>query len=144
MDDGSEAQTIRHILAQTRRIAVLGIKTAAQAGQPAYYVPQYLVAAGFTIVPVPVYYPDAREILGQPVYRRVRDIPGRVDLVNVFRRSADLAAHLDDLLAARPAAVWLQLGIHDAGFSSALRAAGIDVVENRCLMVEHRRWLEQP
>ena len=137
--DGSDEDSISAILARTQRIAVLGIKTEAQANQPAFYVPQYLVAAGFTVVPVPVYYPEVREILGQPVYRRLADIPQPVDLVDVFRRSQDLGAHLDDILAVKPAAVWLQLGIHDAAFTARLRAAGIAVVENRCLMVEHRR-----
>jgi predicted CoA-binding protein len=122
------------------RIAVLGIKTEAQADQPAYYVPAYLAAAGLEVVPVPVYYPEARVILGQPVYRRLVDVPGPIDLVDVFRRPKDLAGHLDDLLAKRPAAVWLQLGIRDDAFAARLVEAGIDVVQDRCLMVDHRRW----
>jgi predicted CoA-binding protein len=134
----SEAD-LRALLAATRRIAVLGIKTRAAAGQPAYYVPEYLQRAGFEIVPVPVYYPEAIEILGQPVYRRVQEIPGAVDLVCVFRRPQDLAAHLDDLLIAQPRAIWLQSGIRDDAFAHRLTEAGIDVVQDRCLMVEHRR-----
>lgn len=130
---------LRALLAVTRRIAILGIKTSAAAGQPAYYVPEYLQLAGFEIVPVPVYYPEATEILGRPVYRRVQEIPGVVDLVCVFRRQQDLAAHFDDLLLARPRAVWLQSGIRDDVFARRLTEAGIDVVQDRCLMVEHRR-----
>ena len=126
------------ILARTRRIAVLGIKTEAQANQPAFYVPKYMHSAGFEIVPVPVYFPDATEILGQRVYRRLVEIPGDLDLVNVFRRPRDLAAHLDDILAKKPKAVWLQLGIHDDAFANALERAGIEVVQNRCIMVDHR------
>jgi predicted CoA-binding protein len=124
------------------RVAVLGIKTEAQADQPAYYVPAYLAspAAGLEVVPVPVYYPEARVILGQPVHRRLVDVPGPIDLVDVFRRPKDLAAHLDDILAKQPAAVWLQLGIRDDAFAARLVEAGIDVVQDRCLMVEHRRW----
>ena len=127
---------IRRVLGQTRRIAVLGIKTEQQAGQPAFYVPQYLVEAGFDVVPVPVYYPEVQTILGRPVYRRVADIPGGVDLVDVFRRPQDLRQHLDDLRAARPKAVWF----HDDTVAAELRAAGIDVIQDRCLMVEHRRF----
>jgi predicted CoA-binding protein len=134
----SDAQ-LRELLDRTRRIAVLGIKTPAAAGQPAHYVPAYLQQAGFELVPVPVYYPEATEILGAPVYRRMQDVPGSIDLVCVFRRPQDLAAHLSDLLAARPRAVWLQSGIRDDAFAAALLEAGIEVVQDRCLMVEHRR-----
>ncbi len=130
---------MRALLARTRRIAVLGIKTLTQRGQPAIEVPRYLDRAGFDLVPVPVYYPDVETILGRPVFRRLVDVPGPIDLVNVFRKPADLAGHLDDLLAKRPAAVWLQSGIRSDTFAEALLAAGIDVVQDRCLMVDHRR-----
>ena len=82
---------------------------------------------------------DFREILGAPVVRSLGEISGTVDLVNVFRRAEDLPAHLDALLALRPPAVWLQSGIRDDDFARALTRAGIDVVQDRCLMVEHRR-----
>jgi predicted CoA-binding protein len=131
------------LLAATRRIAVLGIKTSAQADQPAFYVPQYLLHAGFDVIPVPVYYPEINEILGRPVYRRLADIPGTIDLVDVFRRSADVEKHLDDLLAAKPKAVWFQLGIRNQRVAQALVQAGISVVQDRCLMVEHRQCLAQ-
>ncbi|MDB4932266.1 MAG: CoA-binding domain protein [Myxococcaceae bacterium] len=130
---------LRALLAPLQRVAVLGIKTEAQSSQPAYYVPAYLAGAGVEVVPVPVYYPEATSILGRPVFRTVAAIPGGVELVDVFRRPDDLTAHLDDLLAAKPRAVWLQSGIRHAAFCDALRAAGIDVVQDRCLMVEHRR-----
>lgn len=118
---------------------MLGIKTITQRGQPAIEVPRYLDRAGFDLVPVPVYYPDVEQILGRPVFRRLVDIPGDIDLVNVFRKASDLAAHLDDIIAKRPAAVWLQSGIRDDAFAEALLAAGIDVVQDRCIMVDHRR-----
>src|SRR3954464_3378003 len=79
-----DSEGIRELLIRIRRIAVLGIKTEAQASQPAFYVPQYLARVGFEIIPVPVYYPEAIHILGQKVYRRLVDVPGEVDLVNVF------------------------------------------------------------
>ncbi len=134
-------ERIRELLAATRRIAVLGIKTEGQRRQAAYYVPEYLVEAGFEVVPVPVYYPEVTTILGQPVYRRLADVPGAIDLVNVFRRSEDVAGHVDDILAKRPAAVWLQLGIRDDAVAEQFARAGIRVVQDRCLMVEHRRLL---
>ncbi|MGZ5166735.1 MAG: CoA-binding protein [Burkholderiales bacterium] len=126
------------VLEQTRTIAVLGIKTEAQAGQPAFYVPQYLETAGFQVIPVPVYYPDVTEILGHRVYRKLTDIPDGVDLVNVFRRSEDVPQHLDDILAKKPKAVWMQLGIRNDEVAKKLAQAGIKVVQNRCLMVDHR------
>ena len=131
------------LLARTKRIAVLGIKTEAQSDQPAFYVPKYLQNAGFEVVPVPVYYPDVTEILGQRVYRKLADVPGEIDLVDVFRKPSDLAGHLDDILAKRPKAVWLQLGIQDDAFASALQRAGIEVVQNRCIMVDHRSCQSQ-
>lgn len=131
---------IAGLLARTRRIAVLGIKTEAQRGQPAFDVPRYLDAAGFEIVPVPVYYPEVSSILGKPVFRRLVDIPGPIDLVDIFRKAADLEPHLEDILAKRPSAIWLQAGIRNDAFAARVAAAGIDVVQDRCLMVEHRRW----
>jgi hypothetical protein len=130
---------IRDLLRSTRRVAVLGIKTEAQADQAAFYVPRYLADAGVDVVPVPVYYPDAKEILGKPVYRKVSDVPGAVDLVDVFRRPSDVPGHLDDLKAKRPRAVWLQLGIRNDQAAEALAREGILVVQDRCLMVEWRR-----
>ena len=129
---------LRHLLAETKTIAVLGIKTEAQAGQPAFYVPQYLQRAGFQIVPVPVYYPDVTHILGQPVYRKLKEIPFPIDLVDVFRRSQDVEPHLDDILAASPKAVWMQSGIQNDAVAEKLAKAGIKVVQDRCLMVDHR------
>ena len=129
---------IRALLNETRTIAVLGIKTEAQARQPAFYVPSYLQTAGFRVIPVPVYYPDAVQILGQQVYRRLVDIPIDVDLVNVFRLSQDLPPHVDDILAKGPKAVWLQSGIRNDAVAETLAKAGIKVVQDRCIMVDHR------
>ena len=129
---------IRVLLSETRTIAVLGIKTEAQAGQPAFYVPNYLQTAGFRIIPVPVYYPEVVQILGQQVYRRLIDIPIDVDLVNVFRLSQDLPPHVEDILAKMPRAVWLQSGIRNDAVAETLAKAGIKVVQDRCIMVDHR------
>lgn len=132
-DDDAIAALVRGL----RRVAVLGIKTEAQAGQPAFDVPAYLARAGLEVVPVPVYYPEVTAILGQPVFRRVRDVPGPIDVVDVFRRSSDVPGHLDDLLAARPKAVWMQSGIAHREVAEQLARAGIQVVQDRCLMVDH-------
>lgn len=127
---------ITRVIAATKRIAVLGIKVDPE--QPAHYVPAYAQRAGFAIVPVPVYYPEVTEILGEPVYRRVADVPGTVDMVNVFRRPRDVPAHVDDIIAKKPKSVWLQLGIRNDEAAERLARAGIDVVQDRCLMVELR------
>ena len=126
---------IRALLERTRRIAVLGIKTP-ESGQPAYYVAEYAKRAGYEVVPVPVYYPDVTEILGEPVYRTLAAIPGEIDMVDVFRRAKDIEAHVDDILAKRPASVWFQLGIRNDAVAERLAREGIDVVQDRCLLVE--------
>jgi uncharacterized protein len=134
----TDTTQIRELLSATNTIAVLGIKTEAQANQPAFYVPNYLDRAGFQIIPVPVYYPKVLQILGKKVYRKLADIPVDVDLVNVFRRSEDVAAHLEDILTKQPKAVWMQSGITNQAVAEKLAKAGIRVVQDRCLMVDHR------
>jgi len=135
----SSRDEIAGILRETRRIAVLGIKTEAQREKPAFYVPEYMQRVGYDIVPVPVYYPEATEILGQPVYRSVSQVPGAIDMVNVFRRPRDIPPHVGDILAAAPKIVWFQLGIAHDEAAEAFARAGIRVVQDRCLLVEHRR-----
>jgi predicted CoA-binding protein len=130
---------VARIVRENTRIAVLGIKTEAQRDQPAFYVAEYMARAGYDIVPVPVYYPDATEILGRPVYRTVQAVPAPVAMVNVFRRPRDIPPHVEDILAARPRVVWLQLGIRHDAAAETWAKAGIQVVQDRCLLVEHRR-----
>jgi predicted CoA-binding protein len=131
---------IRDAILQAKRIAVLGIKTEKQADQPSFYVPQYLASAGLEIIPVPVYYPDVQKILGRQVFRKLTDIPIDIDIVDVFRRSEDLHKHTDDILAKRPKTVWFQSGIRDDEIAERFAREGIKVVQDRCLMVEHRRF----
>jgi predicted CoA-binding protein len=136
-------EEIAALLSGVKRVAVLGIKTEAQATQPAFYVPRYLVQAGLEVVPVPVYYPDVNSILGRKVFRLVAAVPAPpVDLVDVFRRASDLRPHLLDLLRARPRCVWFQQGIRDDQVAAELVRAGIHVVQDRCLMVEHERFVQ--
>ncbi len=134
-----DSNGMRELLLETRSIAVLGIKTEAHSDQPAFYVPKYMQNAGFKIIPVPVYYPDVTEILGEKVHRQLQQIPDEVDMVNVFRRPQDIPPHLDDLLAKKPKSVWMQLGISHDAVAEQLARAGIKVVQDRCLMVDYRR-----
>src|SRR5215203_4504599 len=129
---------IGELLKQTKRIAVLGIKPESHAGQPAFYVSRYMQQAGFEIIPVPVYYPDVTEILGKKVYRDLRDVPGEIDMVNVFRRDVDIPKHVDEIIEAKPRSVWIQLGIRNDEAAEAFAKEGIKVVQDLCLMVEHR------
>lgn len=134
-DDGGIAALLR----QTKTIAVLGIKTEEQSGQAAFYVAEHMVQAGYDIIPVPVYYPEATQILGKPVFRTLAGIGRPIDMVNVFRRPTDIPAHVDDIIAAKPKSVWFQLGIRNDEAAQKLAEAGIKVVQDRCLMVEERR-----
>ncbi|MFY0579623.1 CoA-binding protein [Cystobacter fuscus] len=135
-----DEEGIRALVRGTRRVAVLGIKTEQHSGQPAFYVPEYLAQAGVDVVPVPVYYPEVTHILERPVFRRLVDIPGDIDVVDVFRRPQDIDQHVDDILAKKPKAVWFQSGIRNDAAARRLAEAGIRVVQDRCLMVDHRRY----
>jgi uncharacterized protein len=134
---------IGELLRSVKRVAVVGIKTEAQPDQAAFYVPKYLDGQGVEVVPVPVYFPEVKEILGRKVYRKLADVPGPVDVVDVFRRPADVPGHLEDIKAKRPRAVWMQLGIRNEQAAEALAREGILVVQDRCLMVEWRRHVER-
>lgn len=127
---------IRRWLEYVRRIAVVGLSP--KPHRDSHRVARYLLERGYEIVPV---YPREEEILGQKVHRRVQDIPGQVDLVDVFRRSEDLPEVIDDALAARAGALWLQLDCIDEAGARRAQEAGLTVVMDRCLMVEHARLL---
>ena len=134
----TETSEIADVIRSTKTIAVLGIKPETHASQPAFYVPKYMQTAGYKVIPVPVYYPEVTEILGEKVFRKLTDIPGEVDMVNVFRRPQDIPQHVDDIIAKMPKFVWFQLGIVNHEAAERLAAAGIKVVQDKCLMVEHR------
>ncbi|MEP7269936.1 MAG: CoA-binding protein [Acidobacteriota bacterium] len=135
---------LRHLLAETRRVAVLGIRSELFSYRPAHFVPAYLAEVGFEVIPVPVYEPEVTTMLGKPVYRSLLDVPGEIDLVDVFRRADQLSMHLAEVIEKRPKAVWLQLGILDDKFAEEVARAGIKVVQDRCLMVDHRRLFKPP
>jgi predicted CoA-binding protein len=126
------------LLRRVRSIAVLGVKNGA--GDDAFRVPRYMQAHGYRIIPIN---PKLDTVLGERALASLAQLEGGVDLVNAFRAPQHLPAHAEEILALspRPLAVWLQLGISHAAVAARLEAAGIGVVQDRCLMVEHRRLL---
>lgn len=135
----TDSDGIEQLIRNTKTIAFLGIKPESHGDQAAHYVPAHMAAAGFEVIPVPVYYPDVTQILGKPVFRKLADIGRPIDMVNVFRRPADIPAHLDDILALKPKSVWFQLGIRNDEAAETLARAGVKVVQDHCLMVEESR-----
>jgi uncharacterized protein len=131
---------LARILREVTTIAVLGAKS--DAGQPAFYVPSYLKARGYRILPVNPTRVGER-ILGEPVVATLADLPERVDAVEVFRRPQFLPGHAGEILRLpwKPAVVWFQLGIRHDAAAAELARAGIRVVQDRCMMPEHRRLL---
>ncbi len=134
----TDPTAIHAALAALKTVAVVGIKPA-DTDAPAYYVPEYAQRAGYTIIPVPVYYPDMVSELGEKAYRSLRDIPVPIDIVQLFRRPADIPPHLDDILAVKPKLVFMQLGIRHEAVAETLAKAGIDVVQDHCMLVELRK-----
>ena len=138
MPEYSQPEDIRRILTEARTIAVLGAHPQRQ--RPASYVPEYLHSVGYRVLPVnPAKL--GMTLWGQPVRATLAELAEPVDIVDVFRRSSLLMPHLPDILAMqpRPALVWLQQGIVSRAFADALLAEGIDVVQNRCTLADHRR-----
>jgi predicted CoA-binding protein len=129
---------LRDVLTKTRTIVVVGIKDAEN--EDAYRVPLYMQHVGYRIIPVN---PKLETVLGERACARIADLPGPVDLINLFRAPEHIPAHVDEILALpeRPAAVWMQLGIQHGESAERLRAEGIRVIQDRCIMVEHRRLL---
>jgi len=128
--------TIRELLERVRRIAVVGLSP--KPHRASHRVASYLQEAGYDIVPV---YPREERILGQKVFRSVRDVPAPIDLVNVFRRSEFLPEVFDDVIASGAGAAWTQLQCIDQDGARRAETAGLTVVMNRCLMVEHGRLM---
>jgi hypothetical protein len=131
-------ESLRQLLQRVRRIAVVGLSPKPQ--RDSHRVARYLQEHGYEIVPI---YPTEDEILGQRVYRQVRDVPGGVDLVNVFRRSEELMAVTADVLASArlPLALWFQQDCIDDEAALAASEAGLDVIMDRCLMIDHAHLL---
>lgn len=130
---------IGDLLESAHRIAVLGIRPESHSHKPAYAIPAYLHDAGFEVIPVPIHHPEVTEIFGQPVHRSLAEIPGTVDIVDIFRRPTDVPAHLEDILACGPRAVWFQPGTTNEETAETLAREGILVVRDRCIKTEHWR-----
>lgn len=131
-----DAQTIRHILQTCRTVAVVGLSP--KPHRDSFRVAQYMQAHGWRIIPVN---PNADRILGEKAYPSLREAAQheRIELVNVFRNSADVPPVIDEAIAIHAPAVWLQLGIEHANAAAKARAAGLHIVQNRCLKIEHAR-----
>jgi uncharacterized protein len=128
------------IFREARTIAVLGAK--GEPGEPAFYVPSYLKARGYRVLPVnPTR--AGEEIFGEPVAATLADLPSPIDVVEVFRRPQFLPGHAAEILRlpAKPSVVWFQLGIRHDAAAAELARAGIRVVQDRCMMPDHRRLL---
>jgi predicted CoA-binding protein len=131
---------LTRVLRESRTVAVLGAK--AHPSEPAHYVPAYLARVGYRVLPVnPTL--TGTTILGERVLPTLADLPDPVDVIDVFRRPEYLPGHANEILALpwRPAVVWFQLGIRNDVAAERLARAGIRVVQDRCMMPEHRRLL---
>jgi len=142
MNRDSDGQTIKRLLEQATSIAVVGIKSGVE--DDAFRVPAYMKAKGYRIIPVN---PKLSHVLDLTSHASLEQIPQAlfpIDIVNLFRASEHLPSHVDEILSLSqlPGAVWTQLGIHDGPSAQRLREAGIEVIQDRCIMVDHRRVME--
>lgn len=125
---------IKEILSENKTIAVIGMSKNPE--KDAYTIPQYLKNKGYRVIPVN---PTADQILGEKAYKTLGDVPGIVDIVDVFRPGEDVPNYVDDVIAKRPKVFWLQLGIENTPAEEKVSSAGIKVVFNKCIMQEHKR-----
>jgi uncharacterized protein len=123
---------IADILRETKTIAVVGLSS--NRARPSYGVSAYMQSAGFRIIPVN---PHETEVLGQKSYARLEDVPGKVDMVNIFRRAEFVGPVVTGAIVIGAKSVWMQLGIANSAVAEMARAAGLKVVENACVLVEH-------
>jgi len=138
---GESDEKLKALLESARTVAVVGIKD--RENEDAFRIPQYLQRAGYRIVPVN---PKLASVLGEPCRADLAAVRQPVDVVNLFRASEHVPAHVDEILRMDPLprAVWMQLGIHHGPSAQRLRDAGIEVVQDRCMMVDHRRLIGAP
>lgn len=135
-DISTQPEAIRSLLQQARTIAVVGIS--ARHDRPSHEVAHYLQRAGYTIIPVN---PAYEEVLGQKCYPSLHEVPGKIDLVDVFRKPAEVMAVVDEAIAVGAGSVWLQLGVIAPDAADKAAAAGLKVVSDRCTKIEHRRLI---
>ncbi len=132
----NQQETIETLLSKTRVIAVVGLSS--KPDRPAHYVPAYLQTAGYRIIPVN---PALTEALGEEAYPDLKNIGQPVDLVQVFRRAEEVPAIVEDAIAIGAKGIWMQLGIVNEAAAQKAREAGLEVVMDACMKVEHGRWL---
>lgn len=125
---------IAQILRESRTIAVVGLSS--NPARPSHHVAEYLQSAGYRIIPVN---PNETEVLGAKAYARLEDIPDRVDVVDVFRRPEEVPSIADSAIAIGAKVLWMQQGITNAAAAEKARAAGLAVVEDACMLVEHKK-----
>ena len=130
----NDAAEIANLLRSARTIAVVGLSN--KRWRPSYGVSEYMQRAGYRIIPVN---PNETEVLGEKAYARLGDVPERVDIVDVFRRAEELPAVAESAIRIGAKVLWMQLGIENTEAAEKARAAGLVVVEDSCLMVEHKR-----
>ncbi len=128
--------SVSDILKSFRKIAVVGISP--NTDRPSHYVSKYMLEQGYEITGVN---PGHDQILGRPCYPSIKDVAAPLEIVNVFRASSFVPRLVEELLPLKPKVLWLQLGIHDQDAEEKARKAGILVVTDRCLMVEHQRFI---
>ena len=128
-------QPMIKIMVETKTIAVVGFSS--RPSRAGHYVPAYLQQQGYRIIPVN---PFLDEVLGEKAYSSLTAVPHPVDLVLIFQRSEHVPPFVDAAIQIGAKAVWMQLGIAHAAAAAKARAAGLDVVEDACMMVEHRAW----
>ena len=131
MDD---INTLRRILKENHVIAVVGLS--ADWFRPSYFAAKYMQEHGYRVIPVN---PKYDSILGEKCYRSLRDIPERVDIVDIFRKTQDVMPIADDAIAIRAKVLWQQLGVRNEGAAAKARAAGLEAVLDRCVKIEHGR-----
>lgn len=129
-----EISTLRRILREDRTIAVVGLS--AEWHRPSYFAAKYMQGMGYRIVPVN---PRYDEILGERCYKRLEDIPLKVDIVDVFRRTDDVGPIADSAIAIGAKCLWQQIGVKNEAAAARVRAAGLDAVMDRCVKIEHAR-----
>ncbi len=131
-------KTIRDILLKAKRIAVVGLSP--KKDRPSYRVAEYLMANGYEIIPVN---PNCTEIFGKKCYRSLTEVPGDVDIVDIFRRPEEVPPVVDDAITIRAGVVWMQEGIINEAAARKAREAGLDVVMDKCMLKEHMRLLNK-
>ena len=131
MDD---INTLRRILRESRVIAVVGLS--ADWFRPSYFAAKYMQEHGYRVIPVN---PKYDSILGEKCYRSLRDIPEKVDVVDIFRKTADVMPIADDAIAIGAKVLWQQLGVKNESAAAKARAAGLETVLDRCVKIEHGR-----